>query len=437
MSDDTFEATTSFIKLEDKIVKKYLPISMSFWIREFNIITLLNKYPHPCIIKIKECKVVNKTFEIKKKDTSFTDNFLRITMDRHDKTLFDYKNFSEMQFLQIMFDLVSAIAHFHLLNMVHRDIKQDNILLTDDNRAMLIDFSHSNTLDKYTRQYDHNICTYTHRPPEVFNYRKIIENEEDLQKGCTVRPYDEKIDMWAIGIIFFELVANVKMVELMKKEEQYEKLFTLKKEDIYIEWITDQCKEKKHKHLNKYMEWIPPLLNADPSYRPTSLELLKSMILFIDKNKLNIKKDISSITIKALKSGLNYQLNKEEELPNEEFKPAHTLLITKCISIIKKMNRNFLFKPEEMNIMFHKIISKNILTEKSTPIIIIALLLWKGTIQNDIIYNVNETINNIDFSLLKDDKKILYFREDMDKEEIKKLVVKEVLNLILVFNKDI
>ena len=153
MSDDTFEATTSFIKLEDKIVKKYLPISMSFWIREFNIITLLNKYPHPCIIKIKECKVVNKTFEIKKKNTSFTDNFLRITMDRHDKTLFDYKNFSEMQFLQIMFDLVSAIAHFHLLNMVHRDIKQDNILLTDDNRAMLIDFSHSNTLDKYTRQY--------------------------------------------------------------------------------------------------------------------------------------------------------------------------------------------------------------------------------------------------------------------------------------------
>ena len=101
------------------------------------------------------------------------------------------------------------------------------------------------------------------------------------------------------------------------------------------------------------------------------------------------------------------------------------------------MNRNFLFKPEELNVMFYKLISKNILTEKSTPILIIALLLWKGTIQNDIIYNVTETINNIDFALLKDDKKILHFREDMDKETIKKLVVREVLNLILVFNKDL
>jgi serine/threonine protein kinase len=441
MSGDTFEATTSFIKLEENNVKKYLPISMSFWIREFNIISLLNKYSHPNIVKITECKIVNKTFEVKNK-TTYTDNFLRITMDKYNRTLFDYKNFTEMQSLQIIFDIVSSIAHLHLIHIIHRDVKQDNILLTDDNRAILIDFSHSNTFSKDTKHFDHNICTYTHRPPEVFAYRKYINSlKESDYPAFNKPPYNEKIDIWSIGIIFFELVVNIKMVELLKEEKQYEKLFTEKKEKQYIKMINDECEKSTYIHKHKYIEWINILLSANPENRPTALELLKNMTQYIKKNNIPIKIELTSIIKKALidptnyksiKQPANYQLNKEYT----KYKISKDdNLIKNSILIIKKINKNFSFKIEEMRTVFDELISKKILTNESTPIIIIALLLWKGTIQNDIIYNIDDIFNTINFSLIKDENKLLHFKEDMDKDTIKKLVIKEVLNLIVVLNK--
>jgi hypothetical protein len=37
--------------------------------------------------------------------------------------------------------------------------------------------------------------------------------------------------------------------------------------------------------------------------------------------------------------------------------------------------------------------------------------------------------------LIKDENKLLHFKEDMDNDTIKKLVIKEVLTLILILNK--
>ena len=51
---DIIEATTSFIKYEDQTVKKYIPIAITFWIREFNNMMIMNKMQHPHIVKISE-----------------------------------------------------------------------------------------------------------------------------------------------------------------------------------------------------------------------------------------------------------------------------------------------------------------------------------------------------------------------------------------------
>ena len=48
--------------------------------------------------------------------------------------------FSELTAAGYMKSLFSAINHCHALNVVHRDIKPDNIMITENDSVRLIDF---------------------------------------------------------------------------------------------------------------------------------------------------------------------------------------------------------------------------------------------------------------------------------------------------------
>ena len=75
------------------------------------------------------------------------------------------------------------------MNIVHRDIKPDNIMITDNNTVRLIDFGLSKMSKK--KQMTTVAGTPFYMAPEV------------LEGG-----YTSKADMWSLGVLLYTLVSG-------------------------------------------------------------------------------------------------------------------------------------------------------------------------------------------------------------------------------------
>ena len=89
----------------------------------------------------------------------------------------------------------------HRSGVIHRDIKADNILITENNVAKLIDFGLSG-LDSDWISMDPVLVFYpmarAHRAPEVF---------------FSAWDMSTKVDIWATAIVFAELMTGYEITE--------------------------------------------------------------------------------------------------------------------------------------------------------------------------------------------------------------------------------
>lgn len=109
----------------------------------------------------------------------------------------EHKTFSEQHAASIMRDILHGLAYLHARNIVHRDLKPDNLLCTSNTwpfNVKLADFGLSNILQDGGDRLMSKVGTPLYCSPEVL----------------TADSYDEKVDLWAAGVLLYELLTGVR-----------------------------------------------------------------------------------------------------------------------------------------------------------------------------------------------------------------------------------
>ena len=146
----------------------------------------------------------------------------------------------------IMKDVISAAYFLHNMNppIIHRDIKPENVLLNEGIVAKLTDFGWSNYI-----QEDKERKTVCGTP--IYLAPEIIKEQS----------HDEKVDIWCIGVLLFELITGT--VPFQGRDIE-----TLKSNILHlrITWPKDMNPDAK--------DLISKILKLDPNQRMPLEEML-------------------------------------------------------------------------------------------------------------------------------------------------------------------
>ncbi|KAI8146576.1 kinase-like domain-containing protein [Fennellomyces sp. T-0311] len=119
-----------------------------------------------------------------------------IVMGNYGKTLFRFieenRELSEYDSQQIFLQIAKAVNHLHeVLNIVHRDIKDENVMIDDQLRVRLIDFGSAATVKTRKRKFNTFVGTPNYASPEVLSGQTYTGKPQDI---------------WALGVLLYTII---------------------------------------------------------------------------------------------------------------------------------------------------------------------------------------------------------------------------------------
>lgn len=107
-----------------------------------------------------------------------------------EKWLLKKKTITYRDIVQIGEDLCDALNDCSRLSIIHRDIKPDNIFVTDDNRFKLGDFGIARRLQREDLNASQRVGSLGYMSPEVFH----------------AQIYDLRADLYSLGLVLYKLL---------------------------------------------------------------------------------------------------------------------------------------------------------------------------------------------------------------------------------------
>jgi len=94
-----------------------------------------------------------------------------------------------------IYQMLEGLKYCHLRSVLHRDLKPQNILLTESGLLKLADFGLARAIGIPVTGYSAEVVTLWYRPPDVLLGAKI---------------YDDRLDVWSLGCIIAEIAMGGK-----------------------------------------------------------------------------------------------------------------------------------------------------------------------------------------------------------------------------------
>ncbi|XP_027203670.1 serine/threonine-protein kinase msn isoform X8 [Dermatophagoides pteronyssinus] len=167
-------------------------------------------------------------------------------------------------------EILRGLNHLHQNKIIHRDIKGQNVLLTDDAEVKLVDFGVSAQLDRTIGRRNTFIGTPYWMAPEVI---ACDENPEAT--------YDNRSDLWSLGITAIEMAENTPpLCDLHPMRA----LFLIPR--------NPPPRLKSKKWSQKFQKFIETVLVKDYTKRPFTDQLLKNSFIRDQPNERQVRNQI-------------------------------------------------------------------------------------------------------------------------------------------------
>nr|XP_046261354.1 mitogen-activated protein kinase kinase kinase kinase 4-like isoform X4 [Scatophagus argus] len=205
-------------------------------------------------------------------------------------------------------EVLRGLSHLHSHHVIHRDIKGQNVLLTENAEVKLVDFGVSAQLDKTIGRRNTFIGTPYWMAPEVI---ACDENPEAT--------YDYRSDLWSLGITALEMAEGAPPLCDMHPMRA---LFLIPR--------NPPPKLKSKKWSKRFLSFVDRCLVKNHLHRPTTDALLRHAFIKDLANerqvRIMLKDHLDRTRKKREKEGPEYEYSgseeEEDEMTEEEGEPS-------------------------------------------------------------------------------------------------------------------
>uniref|UniRef100_A0A8C0MTH0 Cyclin-dependent kinase 14 n=13 Tax=Carnivora TaxID=33554 RepID=A0A8C0MTH0_CANLF len=183
-----------------------------------------------------------------------------------------------------LFQLLRGLSYIHQRYILHRDLKPQNLLISDTGELKLADFGLARAKSVPSHTYSNEVVTLWYRPPDV-----LLGSTE----------YSTCLDMWGVGCIFVEMIQGVAAFPGMKDiQDQLERIFLV---------------------LGTPNEDTWPGVHSLPHFKPERFTLYSSKNLRQAWNKLSYVNYAEDLASKLLQCSPKNRLSAQAALSHEYF----------------------------------------------------------------------------------------------------------------------
>lgn len=190
------------------------------------------------------------------------------------------------QYWRILRQILEALCHIHSQGIIHRDLKPMNVFIDEHQNVKVGDFG----LAKNVHGFSHHLQS-TNDDDDLTS--DIGTTSYVAVEVLSTNSYNEKVDMYSLGIILCEMV-----YAFSTKMERFFVIRDLRSDPqkFPLDFPTKRVEERKI---------ITMLLNHNPKERPSASELLHSGLIRVEKQDSLMKEALKSLA--DLSSPWNHQ----------------------------------------------------------------------------------------------------------------------------------
>ena len=209
----------------------------------------------------------------------------------------------------IIYQITKGLEFLHYNNIIHNDIKPDNILVNGRGKIFICDFGSATYKNEKSYEF-----TAQYAPPEFLNY--LIKKEK--QKNNIDYNRDDKSDMWSLGVIIVELLSQKNNYFIDENEENSnEKYLNILKNIISKFGITINENFLENNEIDKLINDEVNIkyinLKEENINDEKAIDLIKNLLVLNPEKRFNAKQVINSDYLKDLKK---YELIEKKKINN-------------------------------------------------------------------------------------------------------------------------